>query len=581
MLFIELIFNLSLLVALSVISGFVDGRWPRNQPWGPVLQGVLFGGVAIIGMLNPLVLEPGVIFDGRSVVISLGALFYGPWAAAISAAMTIAARVALGGVGLSMGIISVLIAGGIGLLAHQRLRPRRVVPNGRQLYLFGLIVHLALLGGGTLALPAAVALKVITQIGPAMLLFYPLATLLAGKILANHEALRLSERNYRQLFEDHAAVKLLVDPDDGRILDANQAAAIFYGWSCDELRRMRITQINTLSPEELRAEMAKARSLKRYHFEFKHRRADGAVRDVAVFSSPTLVDGRALLHSIIFDITEQKQAESEQERLTDQLFQARKMEAVGRLAGGIAHEFNNLMTVIIANAHLAKNKIPAESPAREELEEIRHSGERAAELTRQLLAFARKQMIMPEVLDLNRAVDGFLPLILRIIGEEIELSWKPGASLPPVRLDPDQLDQLLVNLCRNAKEAIGGRPGTITIATAAVSLDQAYCVEHPGAAVGDYLVLSVKDNGCGMDPETQRRIFEPFFTTKEFGQATGLGLATTYGIVKQNQGYIEVVSRPGQGTEIKVHLPVASREPAPVEHPAPVAPGKRLPGEGR
>ena len=580
MLFIELIFNLSLLVALSVISGFVDGRWPRERRSGPVLQGVLFGGVAILGMLNPLVLEPGVIFDGRSVIISLGALFYGPWAAAISAAMAIAARVALGGAGLPMGILSVLIAAGIGLLAHQRLRLRKVVPGWWELYLFGLIVHLALLGG-TLLLPAAIALKVITQVGPPLLLFFPLATLLAGKILADQESLRLSERNYRQLFDDHAAVKLLVDPDDGRILDANQAAAIFYGWSRDELRRMLITQINTMAPEELRVEIEKARTHKRYHFEFRHRRADGTVRDVAVFNSPTLVDGRALLHSIIFDITEQKRAESERERLTDQLFQARKMEAVGRLAGGIAHEFNNLMTVIIANAHLAKTKVPPESPVRDDLEEISLSGERAAELTRQLLAFARKQMILPEVLDLNRAVDGFLPLIQRIIGEEIELGWKPGASLPPVRLDPDQLDQLLVNLCRNAKEAIGGRPGAITIATATATLDHAYCDEHPGAVPGDYLVLTVKDNGCGMDPETQRRIFEPFFTTKEFGQATGLGLATTYGIVKQNQGYIEVVSSPGQGSEIKVHLPVVSRDAAPDEPVTRVIPAQRLRRDGQ
>ncbi|MDF1614932.1 LytS/YhcK type 5TM receptor domain-containing protein [Desulfurivibrio dismutans] len=551
----ELIFNLALLVALSVFSGFLDQRWPREHRLGPVLQGLLFGCAAIIGMLNPLVLEPGLIFDGRSVMVSLGALFYGPWAAVLAAAMTIGARVAMGGVGVAMGVLSVLIAAGVGLLAHYYLRPRRTVLTGKDLYLFGLVVHLGVLVG-ILLLPWESALKVIGEIALPILLFYPLATLLAGKILANQEALRLSEKNYRQLFDSHAAVKLLIDPDDGRIIDANLAAAHYYGWSQPELKLMRISQLNILSDEQIRSEMTKARRQQRYHFEFKHRLADGTVRDVAVLSSPTLVDGRALLHSIIFDITEQKKAEEEQERLTDQLFQARKMEAVGRLAGGVAHEFNNLMTAILANVHLAKNKQGKDSQAAEELAGIKAAGERAAELTRQLLAFARKQNIKLEELDLNGAVDAFLPLLLRLIDHGVELRWQPGSDLPQVRLDPDQLDQLLVTLVRNAKEAVGTK-GVITIATATAELDQAFCDEHPGARPGRYIALTVRDDGCGMDQETLGKVFEPFFTTKEFGQGSGLGLATAYGIIKQNEGFIDVVSAPGRGTTVTVYLPVA------------------------
>ncbi|ADH85352.1 LytS/YhcK type 5TM receptor domain-containing protein [Desulfurivibrio alkaliphilus] len=554
----ELIFNLALLVALCVLSGFLDQRWPRENRLGPVLQGLLFGGAAIIGMFHPLVLEPGLIFDGRSVVISLAALFYGPWAALPAAAMTIAVRVGMGGVGVTMGVLSILTSAGIGLLAYYYLRPRRTVFRGSELYLFGLVVHLGVLAG-TLILPWESALKVLSNIALPIILFYPLATLLAGKILANQEALRLSERNYRQLFDDHAAVKLLVDPDDGRIIDANQAAALFYGWSQPELKRMRISQINILTPEQIRGEMEKARRQKRYHFEFKHRLADGSLRDVAVFSSPTLVDDRALLHSIIFDLTEQKKAQEEQELLTDQLFQARKMEAVGRLAGGIAHEFNNLMTAIIANAHLAKSK---QGPDAEELEEIEVAGKRAAELTRQLLAFARKQSIMPEELDLNEAVDGFLPLLRRLIDQQqVNLRWQPGGDLPKLRLDPDQLDQLLVNLVRNAKEALAD-DGVIIISTAAAELDQAYCEDNPGARPGRYAALTVSDNGCGMEKEILGKIFEPFFTTKDFGQGTGLGLSTAYGIVKQNKGYIEVNSTPGQGTRVTVYLPVENVEEA-------------------
>ena len=560
MLIIDLIFNLSLLVALSVFAGFIDQRWPRDQRPGPILQGLLFGSVAVIGMLNPLVLEPGLIFDGRSVMISLCALFYGPVATLLAAGMTIAVRFSMGGVGLAMGIISVLIAAGIGLLAHYYFRPRQLIPGVRDLYLFGLAVHLTMLLG-VFTMPLETALRVLREIGPAILLIYPLATLLAGKIMADHEALRQSESNYRQLFSDHAAVKLLIDPDTSRIVDANDAAAIFYGWPDSELKGMEVSRINILSPDEIRREMAKARARKRYHFEFKHRLADGSVRDVAVFSSPTVVNGRALLHSIIFDITEQKAAEAEQERLGTQLFQARKMEAVGRLAGGIAHEFNNLMTVILASAHLAKKQVAPDNPVAEELDEIRRSGERAAELTRQLLAFARKQMIVPKVLDLNGAIAGFMPLLKRLLGRETNIEWQPGPQLPAVKLDPEQLDQLLVNLCRNAKDAIGN-DGTITVATHRATLDQDYCAEHPGARPGEYVALLVKDDGCGMDAATLSKIFEPFFTTKEFGKATGLGLATTYGIVKQNDGYIEVTSTPRRGTEVKVYLPANQEETA-------------------
>lgn len=552
----ELIFNLALLVSLCVLSGFLDQRWPRDDRWGPVLQGLLFGGVAIIGMLHPVVLEPGLIFDGRSVMVSLGALFYGPVTAGLAAAMAIGARLSMGGVGMAMGVLSILTAGAVGLLAYYHLRPRRTVLGGKELYLFGLVVHLALLVGVVL-LPRESALKVLSEVALPLLFFYPLATLLAGKILANHESLRVSERNYRQLFDDHAAVKLLIDPDDGRIVDANQAAAHFYGWSRSELKQMRLPQLNILSPEQIRVEMEKALRKQRYHFEFKHRLADGTMRDVAVFSSPTLVDGRALLHSIIFDLTEQKKAEEEQQLLADQLFQARKMEAVGRLAGGIAHEFNNLMTAILANVHLIKTKQGPDSPATGELAEIKAAGERAAGLTRQLLAFARKQTVMPEELDLNEAVDGFLPLLRRLLDRRVEvLRWQPGPDLPPVRLDPDQLDQLLVTLVRNAKEAVGD-DGVITIATAAAHLDKAFCDEHPGARPGRYVALTVSDNGCGMDHATMEKIFEPFFTTKEFGQGTGLGLSTAYGIVKQNEGFIDVTSTPGQGTRMTVYLPVA------------------------
>ncbi len=243
-----------------------------------------------------------------------------------------------------------------------------------------------------------------------------------------------------------------------------------------------------------------------------------------------------------------------EEHLEDQLRQSQKMEAVGRLAGGVAHDFNNLLTAIMGYADLCLLKIEPGHVIREWLEEIKVEVKRSSEITRQLLAFARKQTIEPKVLDLNDAVGSMLKLMRRLIGEDIRLAWLPGAVLGLIRMDPTQVDQILANLCVNARDAIAG-VGTIHVATENAQLDAEYCVGHADALPGDYVLLIVSDDGCGMDKETQSQIFEPFFTTKGLGKGTGLGLATVYGIVKQNNGHIWVYSEPGKGTVFKLYLP--------------------------
>ena len=254
------------------------------------------------------------------------------------------------------------------------------------------------------------------------------------------------------------------------------------------------------------------------------------------------------------NITERKQAEVEREKLQAQLTQAQKMESVGRLAGGVAHDFNNMLGAILMNTDMALQDLPPDSPLREHLQEIENSARRSADLTRQLLAFARKQTIAPKVLDLNATVEGMLKLLRRLIGEDIALAWLPAAGLGPVKIDPSQIDQLLANLCVNARDAIAG-VGKLTIETGNVSFDEAYASEHAGYVPGNYVLLAVSDNGCGMDKEVLGHLFEPFFTTKGVGQGTGLGLATVYGIVKQNLGFINVYSEPGNGTTFKIYLP--------------------------
>ena len=255
------------------------------------------------------------------------------------------------------------------------------------------------------------------------------------------------------------------------------------------------------------------------------------------------------------DITDRKQAEAERARLQAELLQAQKMESVGRLAGGVAHDFNNMLGVILGRAELSLDLLTPAHPLYGNLDEISKAASRSADLTRQLLAFARKQTASPKVLDLNETVAGMVKILQRLIGEDIDLVWSPGPDLWPVHMDPSQIDQILANLCVNARDAIAG-VGTVTIETrnAVAEPRQAVHAGEPTAA-GDYVQLTVRDTGCGMDGDTVTHLYEPFYTTKEVGKGTGLGLATVYGIVSQNDGFILVDSEPGRGTTFRIYLP--------------------------
>lgn len=486
------------------------------------------------------------------------------------------------------------------------------------------------------------------------------------------DEVRKSEARFRSLFQNNHAVMLVIDPATGEIFDANPAACAYYGWSHDELTRMKIADINTLTPAQIAEEMAKARTLQRTYFDFRHRRADGSVRDVEVYSGPIQIQGRDLLYSLVFDVTQRKEAErslqhshelmryiieharsaiavhdrdlryiyvsqrylreydvheadiigkhhyavfpdlpqkwrdvhqralagevvsaeddpyeradggvewtrwecrpwyeadgsiggiivyteviTERKRLEEQLRQSQKLESVGRLAGGVAHDFNNMLAIILIQAELALMNLSPQDRLYSRFQEIRTAAERSARLTQQLLTFARKQTISPRVLDLNDTVPEMLKMLRRLIGEDIDLSWTPARDLWRVYLDPVQVDQLLANLCINARDAITG-VGKIVIEGRNTIIDAAYCQHLPEALPGEFVLLSVNDTGSGMDRQTLSHIFDPFFTTKEVGHGTGLGLATVYGIVKQNGGFINVYSEVGYGTTFNIYLP--------------------------
>ena len=490
------------------------------------------------------------------------------------------------------------------------------------------------------------------------------------------EVQRQSERFFLDIFENNPVPQLSIDPQSGRIVEANSAACRFYGYSRDALTAQHIWDLNSLGEDETRQTMARCVVGQQTEFEFRHRLASGEIRDVRVFSHPVQAGGRLLLHSIVFDIADRKRAEDERRKLswaveqspasiviTDragdieyvnrrfelvtgyaraevlglnprflksgttpattyaemwrvisaggewsgeicnrrksgELFwefvaisgvkdeagqiahyvavkedistrkqaderrasveaealQAQKMELVGRLAGGVAHDFNNMLGVILGHTELVMEQVDPAAALREHLDEIHDAAMRSAALTRQLLAFARKQPASPRVLDLNNTVQGMVKMLQRLIGENVRLSLLFGQSLGSVKVDPSQVDQILANLCINGRDAIPG-VGQITIETDNHSLDSEYCAAHPGSAPGEYVRLAVSDDGRGMDEPVLAHIFEPFFTTKSMGQGTGLGLATVYGIVKQNRGYIDVRSAVGRGTTFTIYLP--------------------------
>jgi PAS domain S-box-containing protein len=352
---------------------------------------------------------------------------------------------------------------------------------------------------------------------------------------------------------------------DGTIVAWNRGAERIYGYTAEEIvgrpistlyRPDQIPDYQDVRRRVLRGEQVAA-------FDTVRRRKDGRLIDVCLSVSPIVVrPGDVVgLSSISHDITKVK-------RLEQQFQQAQKMEAIGTLAWGVAHDFNNLLTIINGYSEVLIGRLKPDDPMRESLDQIREAGERAASLTRQLLAFSRQQLLEPRVLDLNRVVADTEKMIGRLIEEDIILTSALDPSLKPVRADPGQLQQVLMNLSLNARDAMphGGR---LTIETRGVTVDEAYAELHPGLRLGDYAMLAVSDNRCGMDETTKARIFEPFFTTKGRGKGTGLGLAVVYDVVKQSGGYIEVYSEVGKGTAFKVYLPavtgpVASEKSFPV-----------------
>ncbi|OGV61530.1 MAG: hypothetical protein A3K19_07270 [Lentisphaerae bacterium RIFOXYB12_FULL_65_16] len=404
---------------------------------------------------------------------------------------------------------------------------------------------------------------------------------LYANLLQSKEALQESEEHFRLLLENDHSVMLLVDPETGVIVDANPAACHFYGYSKPHLTSKKITQINVSPEDEVLENLKEVKSKPQAHYICQHRLAGGDVREVEVYTGQVRMRGRALLHSIVHDITERKRAEDERRKLEAHMQQSQKLESLGVLAGGIAHDFNNLMMGVLASAELALDDIPKGSKAREGVEGIAAAARRAGELGKQMLAYSGKAQFVIKSCDLNEIIHSMAHLLKASISKKAVLKHTLAPNLPSVEADGTQISQIVLNLVTNASQAIGDANGEIVVSTGVRDCDGAYLAEtylDEQLAPGRYVYFQVTDTGCGIDPETVTRIFDPFFTTKAEGR--GLGLSLVLGIVRGHKGALKVESEIGKGSKFTVLFPCSYRLADDPQKKAPAKEEQRWTGTG-
>lgn len=566
----SLINNAALLLAMCIVYDALTTREDKVKTgMRQILSGTILGAICIAVMLNPLHWQQGIIFDTRSVLLCITGLFFTSLSASITIVMAAAYRIYLGGNGVLMGVAVILASGGIAMIWKSTRKNTLEAISLAELYTLGLVVHLVMLGLMAL-LPGPIVLQTLGEIGIPVLVIYPVATALLGKMMANRRArnqadsaLKESEERWQYALEGSGDGVWDREIQTGKVFYSDQWKRML-GFSRTEIMHTPEAWKELVHPEDREKVLEELHRHQRgespeYLAEYRIRCKDNSYKWILARGKVTARDqqGNALrivgTHS---DITDRR-------LLEEQLRQAQKMEAVGQLAGGVAHDFNNILTTIIGRTYLLQSKLSNREDLLAHVEQVALAAERATALTQGLLSFSREQVPDLRRIGLNETVRKALDIFSRLVREDIEISLQLSEKNPVICADESQMVQVLMNLVMNARDAITG-PGTIGIATEAVILDQHLPMTIGGAIPpGSYAALFVTDTGSGMNSKTQMRIFEPFYTTKEVGKGTGLGLSVVYGIIERHNGYINVLSDPGKGTTFSVYLSALAQQSEP------------------
>jgi PAS domain S-box-containing protein len=564
---IGLLNNAALLLAICLVYDTVTlSRDPARPAMKEIASGAILGVIGVAVMMNPLQWHAGIIFDTRSVLLSVSGLFFGPVATLIAMGITGAYRLHLAGSGVWMGLTVIAASGGIGM-AWRRLRNTAPADFSLfELFTFGVVVHLVMLALMAL-LPGALVAETLFRIGLPVMAIYPIGTALLGKLMAGREdrirtAEALRESQERWLFALEGSGDAVWDWDytTGRVYYSDQWKRML-GYEVHEIGDTLEAWKKIVHPDDLERVLGELQRHLRgevpvYLSEYRIRCRDGSFKWILARGKVTARDEKGKPLRVVgthSDTTDRK-------RLEEQLRKAQKMEAIGQLAGGIAHDFNNILTTIIGRNYLLQSRLTDREDLCAHAEQIGLAAERAAALTQRLLAFSREQVVELRRISLNAIVQRASELLTRLVREDTEILFRFAEPTPVVLADEGRLVQVLMNLVTNARDAISG-PGRILISTDTVRIDQLSDHSRGDVSPGSYAVLSVTDNGSGLDERVRERIFEPFFTTKEVDKGMGLGLAVVYGIVRQHNGSITVRSAPGCGTTFSLYLPLVGGDP--------------------
>ncbi len=561
---LELVKGAAILLALSQLQNLILHLRRLGSTSRKILSGVLFGTICIIGMMLPIELTSGVIFDARSVVISMSGLFGGPIVGVVASVIAGGYRIWLGGSGVYVGVATVVLCLVLGL-AYRELHKRGAVTIGFvQLLAFGLITHI-----GTVLLftqlPAEIAQRVMENVALPYILTFAPATAILGMLLKDLDD-RIETENALLESETRRAAHIRSTPLavvawDRNFLctEWNASAERMFGYAAAEAIGRHPCDL--IVPDEIRGDIEEHYDALLTSGESSRNTNANTTKDgrtiVCVWYNTPIIDrdGNAIgVASMAHDITDQKRSE-------EQARQAQKMEAVGQLTGGIAHDFNNMLSVMLGNAELIESELHDEQLARDRLERLKQTIDRAASLTQRLLAFSRQQTLFPRSTDIAALIGRLEDMLRLTLGETISYEFRSADDLWQAWVDGPQLDHVLLNLALNARSAMP-HGGTLTIEAANATLDKAYAAQNEDVTPGDYVRISVSDTGHGMTREVMERAFEPFYTTRDVGDGSGLGLSMVYGLIKQSGGHITIASEVDRGTTVTLYLPYSRKAAA-------------------